>query len=483
MGSIASGLDLMGAVPTDLFASSAPEPVPSSGGETTLDATPELEGGETFETPDSIEEPPAEEVPVEAEPTEELPPTEETEVPPVEAKPAEDLPEGVSRGKNSKGKAGFFLEENRYQTIQGDHQLVRQVSEAIGEPATFDALKVRNDAFHAQERMFENLNSGEPGAQGEVLGYIFDEMARAKEAGEVGVDPSLSFAQTVYSSMREKAPAAYAELRMAGARDLINEMFSEAAANGDDSLFLSAQHFARALAGVGKDVTDIGQARAIAERAKIPFYSKAEMAGMAQGADPLSKMREERDALQAQLQGRSTTNQAEQFRVWNGQIGQAVKSAVLDGAVKPSLASVETGWKAFPQDYQRLVVDPLNREVTAAIQADSGFAARIKGLQDQAKRAVSEQRRSQIGDSIKQAYTNRAKLAVEAVKRPILEFAAKSLKGLSDQTHARRQDAQGRTAPRGTAAPVVTSILPSKSPGGAFDSMDAVKDASRYLYR
>jgi hypothetical protein len=479
---VESGSDLAAMAPADLFSGSA--------GDSTAAAEPDSSDVETFETPESLEgetdtsdagaEPAAEETEQPEGETE--PAADETQ--PTTQTQAEELPEGVVKGKDRNGKPGYFLEENRYKTFHGNHQIVQKASEMLGEPVTAEALQLRNDAYMAQERLFNDLTSGDPQAQGAVLNYFLDEMARAREQGEVGVDPAVPMAQTFYSTLREKSPDAYATLRLTAARDLIGEMFEEASSSGDESLWLSAQHFARALANVGKDVSDIAQVRAIAQRMGIPFYAKAEMQGLARGSDPVARLQAENARLHSLVNGKSSTNQAAQFDTWFTGVAQTVKSAVLDDAVKPALASVESQWKAFPNDYNDLVVDRLHRKVTETIRADAGFNQRIKLLNDQAQRATSAQKRDELGQAIKQAYVNRAKLAVDAVKRPILEFAANRLKERADQTHARRTSAQNRTAPNGSTGIVPRSLTPNnlvQMKDGVFDPAIAVKQARQLL--
>lgn len=480
---ISSGADLAAMASPDLFSGIEDIPVPNPEGEA-LEASPVEDSSEidTLEAPAPVEDTP--EPGIDDEPLDE--PTEnpeQPEPPAVPDKPEEELPEGVKKGKDRNGKQGYFLEENRYQTFHNNHKLVQQASEMLGEPATAEALQIRNEAYLAQERLYSDLTSGDPKAQGAVLNYFMNEMARSREAGEIGSDAAVPLAQSFYAAIREKSPEGYAQLRMDAARDLIAETFQEAAAKGDESLWLSAQHMSRMLANVGKDVMDPAQIRAIADRMKIPFYTKAEMAGLSRGADPTVALRAENERLKAQVEGRTTTNQAAQFDQWNSDTSEIVKTALLDEAVKPALASVEAGWKKFPDDYNRLVVDPLNREVAKVIRADAGFKEKIDRLQAQAQRATSAQRRDEIRQQIKTSYVNRAKLAADAVKKPILEFAANRLKEQADQKHARRQGAQDRTAPRGQGSAVPRSILPGNIPkmGDTYDPKVALQQMAAVI--
>jgi len=484
---IESGAELAASVPSDFFndiggevsvgAEEAPES--ESGDETTGDAAIE-----TLETPAAVEDAPLEPVGAEepvVEAVEEPTPAAAPEKPVAETKPGEELPEGVVKGKDRNGKEGLFVEPKRWDTVYGNHKLVQQTSELLGEPVTMEALQLRNDAYMAQERLYADLTSGDVQAQGNVIGYMLDEMARAREAGEIRTDAAVPFASTFYSTIKEKSPDAYATLRFSAAKDLISEMFREASAKGDEPLFLSAQHFARALAGFDKSATDVAAMREVASRAGLPFYTKAEMEGLGRGADPLTALRAENARLLEQVNGRQTTNQAAQFDQWHTATRAQVSTAVLDEAVKPALSTVEEAWKPFPADYQRLVVDPLHREVTKTLRDDKGFSDKIQLLDAQARRAASAQRREQVGAQIRQAYTNRAKLAADAVKGPILSFAAKFLKEQSQGNNARREAAQGRTAPKGTASAPPRSLIPGDLPqfsGGIFDPAIAAKQAA-----
>ena len=480
-----SGSDLAAMAPPDLFSSPAADT--STDTSSSVETSSEPAEVETFDTPDLLDGE------TESNLDEPEPPEPETTTPEPDPEPAstetqqtqpDELPEGVTRGKDRNGKPGLFVEDTRWKNIYGNHQLVQKASEMLGEPVTAEALQLRNDAYLAQERLFNDLTSGDPQAQGAVLEYFLDEMSRAREQGEVGVDPAVPMAQTFYSTLRDKSPDAYASLRFQAAKDLVGEMFEEASASGDESLWLSAQHFARKLSNVGKEVSDISQVRAIAQRMGIPFYAKAEMQGLARGVDPVARLQAENARLHSLVNGKSSTNQAAQFDTWFQGVAQTVKSSVLDQAVKPALATVESQWKEFPNDYHDLVVDRLHRKVTETIRADAGFNQRIKLLNDQAQRAASAQKRDELGVAIRQAYVNRARLAVEAVKKPILEFAANRLKERADQTHARRQAAQNRTAPKGTTGTVPRSLTPNnlvQMDNGVFDPATAVKQARQLL--
>jgi hypothetical protein len=442
--------------------------------DTTVDASaPDSAEAETFETPGDLDEP----VLPEADDAD-LPEEEAAEEEPVvpEVKAADDLPEGVKKGKDRSGKDGLFVEPKRWETIHGNHKLVQEVSNIIGEPATLPALQLREQAYQAQEMLFNDLTSGDPASQQKVANYFLDQMQQARDSGEVGVDPTVPFAQTIYSALKEKSPDAFANLRLMGARDLATEIFDAAAKSGDADLFTSMQHVVRALTGAAKG-TDSAGVRALAEKMGIPFHARSEMENLARGADPVALLRQQNAALQAQLNGRTSNNQAAQFGDWQKQTNTAIEQGIASDAVQPALASVAEAWKSFPAEYKTHVVDALHSKVDEIVRADPNLKAKITSLQSRAKSATSAQARNDIAAQIRTAYVNRAKLATDAALRPVLDSANKILTGLSNSNHARRSAAQGRTAPtRGAQGSVNRSITPDAGmPGGIFDPSVAVR--------
>lgn len=471
-----SGSDLLADLPDNLFGSvdSASDPAPSDDDEDLApdDDTdqPEEQGDEDDE---GLEDDPGDGVETQAQ---------------EQGKPGEkqeELPEGVTRGKDRNGKQGLFVEENRWKNIYNNHQLVQKTTEILGEPATLEALQLRNDAYVAQEQLYNDLTSGDPQAQGQVLGYFFDEMARARQDGEVGVDGTVPFATSFYQTLREKSPDGYANLRYTAARDLIGEMFTEAAEKGDESLRLSAQHFARVLAGVPANA-DPKQIPQMIRQRGVPFYTKDEMTGLKQrtAADPTEALRQENARLRAERDGTSTTNVAAQRQEWVQQTDQAVSQSILNDAIKPALSAVEKEWSKFPKQFERLVRDPLHSQVFDAIRNDKAFEGRIRLLKEQALRSPSAQKRAELGEAVKNLYLNRAKLAVDAAKGQVFREAAEFFQERVNQRHERRQAAQNRTAPSGSNGTVPRTAIPRDLidfKDGVFDSDTAIKQARQLL--
>lgn len=457
-----------------------------------------MSGADAISTPEPEWTPPAEDTPADPEPaTDPEPasgnddaPASEPDATGTSAAPDGTEDEGTIKSKDEKGKYRYQLDENRYKTVYGNHQLVRQATDAIGEPLTLDGIKLRNEAYQAQERLYDHLTSGEPARQADVLKFVIDEMKTAQADGETGVDPTIPFAEAVYSTLRSEAPEAYGALRMQASRDLLGEMYAAAAADNDLGLMGSAQRFSAKLAGVGQKPSDMPDAqyaqliRDTAAKFDIPFHTTQEMATLGRGEDPGDAMRRENAQLRAQLEGRTHVGAAEQYTQWDRNNVQQVNKAVEDNAVLPALASVADSWKTFPDDYKRLVVDPLSREVNKIVRSDQALSQQVTGLRDRARRATSEAVRQRIGSDIQALFVNRAQLAAESARGPILKFAADTLKGRSVQTNERHTAAQNRTAPNGTGTPVRQSVMPTEVAafkGGVYDSATAMKQALAFL--
>lgn len=439
---------------------------------------------------DSDADPVADE-PVADEPADDEPASDSDEdAEPVAAKTDDEaLPDGVTRGKDRKGKPGLFLTEQRYETFHGNHKLAQEAAKLIGEPLTLEGVRIRNEALLGSERLWTNLTSGDPDAQGDVIDTILKEMREAQDVGATAVDPSVPFADTFYEKLRDGAPDAYAQIRLKAARELIQEMYELAAETGNDSLKMSMRHLAAGVVKAGSKPANmtpeqfVKYVKAKADAASLPFYDDDQVPALVK--PPVSAEQQRIAELEAQLDRvkAPVADPAAQFGTWRDGNIKEVNAAVFDGAIKPALASVEGSWKDFPDDYKRLVVSPLHSEVARIVKADTGLKLRIDELQASARRAVSEQVRANIGEQIKQLYVSRAKLAAEEVKGPIIEFAGKSLKGRSDANHERRNGAQTRTAPKGQSAPVRKSALPDmpQFKNNEFDPKIAAQQAARLL--
>jgi len=498
--------EMMSAVPSDLFAGlsdSADSDSSASGSdasqadttpaEDTTPASATDDGGDdtSIEFPEPIGDA-AGEAPEVAEPEPE-PATAAGEAAPKDDEPKtaeeEELPEGVRKGKDRKGKEGYFLEENRYKTFHGNHQVVQQATELLGEPLTMEAIDLRNQALLGNERLWTNLTSGDPAAQADVVTEMMKEMKGALEIGETGVDPTIPFAQTVYSALKKDGGDAYAGLRFQAGKDLIGEMFDHAARIGDMHLAASAQHIARTINGIGPkpaDWTDaqyLSHVREVTARSETPFYTTDELDGLVKGEDPNSAKDRRIAELESQLNGRARTGTAEQFDTWSRNHVQSVNKSVFDDAVSPALAAVANNWKQFPDDYKKHVVDPLHREVTAIVKADPVLNQRVTDKITQARRATSEQVRQRIGEEIRQLFVSRARIAADKVKAPILKTAADWLQWKSQQTHDRRNGAQTRTAPKGPSAPVQHTLVPETTgfKNGTYDPAIAARMAMQAL--
>lgn len=361
---------------------------------------------------------------------------------PVAAQPqAEDLPEGVRRGKDRNGKDGLWLTPARYETFHGAHKALQQFAEVAGEPITPEAFDVRHRAYIGQEKLYSDLCSADPAAQSKVLQHFIQEGMEAYNNGEVGSDPIPSLAQTFYQTLQQSHPDAYATLRLQAAKDLIEEMYNEAGTSGNKNLWLSAGHFAKSLG--------------------LPFRNAAELEQFVNGqTDPVVGLRQRVQELEGQLNGRQANNQAAQFDSWMQSQRQVVSAALLEEAVRPALVEAQKAWEKFPDAFNDLVVDRLHSAVRKTLLSDPKFQDTINRLHNNAKRAVSAQTRAGIGEQIKQAYVNRANLAVEAHRAKILKDAAAIMQERSEATHQRLKAGAQNRAPSGNGSPVKRSLAP-----------------------
>lgn len=477
----------------------------SEGATSSADTSTDIDTGDADETPepdttiDTLDEPPAIEEPEPigpvVEPTEEEPkPQPEPPTPETPAVTEEELPEGARAGKDRQGKEGVFVTKDRWDnTIYASYKTAQQVAEAIGEPLTLEAIQLRNEAFLGQERLITAIKSGDQAEAANVVGWMLDHGIAAHQNGEVGTDPTVPIAQAFYQTLRDKSPDGYANLRFSAAKDLVGELFEHAARTNDPALFNATQHVVRMLSGVSseslKQPNGVANLRAAAERMGLAFHLPEEMPSLARGADPNAQLRAENERLRAQVEGRTTSNQADQFNQWKSATNTAIATGQMDEAIKPALAPVVDAWKDFPNEYQDLVVDRLQKKVDQTLAGDTPFKERIRILGVQAQRATNQAIRDRIAAEIRQAYVNRTKQAVEAHKRPVLEFAANWMKERSASTHARRQAAQTRTAPKGTTNPVPQSLIPNGvtkadfTTNGVFDVKKATASLSRFMPR
>lgn len=451
-GMVSSGADLASSFSPD--AGSAPSAPAPSGSVAVADAppSPDTQGGDEIDLDSlndtGIELPVAEEVAEEA---------------PDEALPAEELPEGVRKGKDRKGRDGFWLEPNRYETFHGAHKTLREIESVLGEPFSMEAIQLREKAHAGQERFYNDFLSGDPVQQGKVVQHLLDEARRAMDQGEVGIDPVVPFIQQMYGAVQKSNPQAYAQLRLAAANDLVDEMYREAAEKGNRALWLSAQHFDKTLGRKWRAETD--------------------MANFSQ-EDPLAQLRAENERLRNEILTGTASNQSAQFDAWKNSVNSSISQAVTDSAVLPALESVKESYSKFPDSW-KAIQDRLHSHVLEGFRADERFAERVKTLIAQARRAPSEQRRREIGDAIKMLHANKAKLIVDAHKATVIREAGTRLKEQSDRTHQRHQAAQTKQAPAGGGTPVPRSLVPTNGDAFGFDvaTPDAMAASLRALFK
>jgi hypothetical protein len=254
------------------------------------------------------------------------------------------------------------------------------------------------------------------------------------------------FTEQLYGALQQSHPEAYAQLRQQASRDLVDEMYAEAASKGNRALWLSAQHFDKTLGRKWKPETD--------------------MANFATD-DPLAQLRLENEQLRKQILTGTAENSATQFEQFRNAVNGTISKTVNDDAILPALDSVKEAYAKYP-DTWKAVQDRLHSKVLEGFKQDDRFAERVRLLLAQARRAPSVQRRQEIAEQIQSLHRNKAKLIVEANKAAILSEAGTRLKEQSDATHKRHQAAQKQQAPAG-GRPVQRSLVPANGDHMKFD--------------
>ena len=438
-GLVNSSADMLSGVGADFF-DGADTSVPD---DSSIEAAaPEVEAPEVVE-PQQDE--PAEEATPEAEE-----PSQEEAAPVAEKPPVDELPDGVTRGKDRNGKPGLFLTPQRYEKFHGAHKAIEEFSTLIGERLTPESMDLRQKAYEGQERLYNDLLSGDPAAQGSVLNHFIEEGQRAMQEGSITSDPMVPLAKTFYETMREKAPDGWAQIRHMAAKDLVAELYGQARQGQSADLFRSAGWVAKELG--------------------LPYKKDVDMPTFFASStpeNPATILEKENEQLRSQLQERQTSTQAAQFTGWKSNTGQAVSKAILDEAIKPALSEYQKGlWEKNPDAFQKFVVEPLHKDVRDVIAKDARFSQRILVLDQQAKRA-SAQKRADLAEQIRSAFVSRAMLAAESLRTTALNRAAQTFKGQNDATIQRRQAAQNVRGPKGSSSPSQRSIVPQPPPAGS----------------
>lgn len=481
---VSSTADLMSMVGDDVLAElSAINNAPDE------PASPEPD---VIDSPDGIETAPAEAEPpaeVEAAPAEATPAAKDDAPPAAEP---DELPEGVSKGSR-KGQEGYFVTPERWKAIYGDHQIVAQHgAEVIGEPITLEALKDRQAGYDSYHNLMADARAGDPQAQANFINFLFSEMGNAVQNGLAPADQKATFAATFYNSLKQAGTEdpAYRAVRYNGARDLINELYQEAAteaAAGNQALAKSLQHVVRVLTGnpVGASPEAVKSA---AERAGLAFHQVEQLQALPRDNDPVTRLQRENEILRRQMSNRQQTTQVETFDSWQKGSASERQQAVKDEVIMPAIASAKEAWSKLPEkeqaNFQRLVVEPLANDINNILAKDENFQSTISRLESQARRATSSQMRDSIKAQIKQAFVNRAKLNVESLKREHVTLATRLLAQASAAKHDRLKAGANRTSVQGTSAPVPRGIVPTnigEMPNGTFDPSFAVKQAQALL--
>lgn len=458
----AADLASVGDSPVESTPVSAPETSAPSGTEidTAEPVSPDAEGLDDLNDPGDATGAEEQEADAAGEVPEEAAQPEQTEQ-------AEDLPEGVVKGKDRNGKQGLFVTPERWQSIYGNHQAVQQMSELAGEPIDVDGFGVRERAFQAQVRFADDLVSGDPNAQGNVIKFMLDRARDAQQKGMVAGNPLVPFTQTLYKELKAADPDAYAALRSDASKDLIQELYDAAAQSKNKYLYLAMGHVADALG--------------------LPYKPEAEMEGFfAQGGQQseVAQLRARLQEVEGQLNGRSAQTQAAQFQSWQGETRQAVYDSMMSDAILPAVASAQNQglWAKNPQAFQEYVVKPLHSAVNDILAKDKAFGDKITRLTALAQTGTA-QRRAEVQGELVRLYANRASLAAQAKSGEILRTAAKQWETANQQTHARRQAGAAHRAPQSGGSPVRRSLVPTQAAQFEVASPDALRRDLDGLFR
>jgi len=439
---------------------------------------PETDDGQ-IETPEAAEPEPEPEPAAEPEPVAKEP---------VKDPATEELPEGVVKGKNRKGEEGYFTTPERWEKIHGAYKENREISKLLGEPLTATAIKANIEHADSWNSFRSDILSGDKNLQGNVIGYLVQEMGQAHKNGETAVDPAVSFVDTLYSKLSGTGSAAEHTMRLRNTQDLVQELYSAAARSNDESLALGIQHVVRHLAGIGPNETNPAVVKAAADRLGLPFKTLAELPTLAQGNTPEAQLRAEVAQLRAQINGKAAPGQQlESYSNWNTSTEAAKEKSVLDNVVLPALATHKEAWSKLPdgeKQFNLRILQPLQAELKGVLASDQRYQSNLAPLKEQARRATSAGVRDHLAKQISDLTTNRARLSIEELKGPHVRFAAETVKQLSDSAHQRRSDAQQKAVPRGASAPVNRGLVPKPEvtyQNGVYDPATAMRDMARLI--
>jgi hypothetical protein len=370
----------------------------------------------------------------------------------------------VQKKVTAEGKEKYYLPGPVYKDHKAAVELRQKAVEIFGEDVTPEALEVRQKALMGQERLYADLLSGDPQTQANVVRHFLQEAKTALENGEIGADPMLGFTDAMLDTLAREHPDADARVLRQSTRRVFDDVYERAAELADGRTVEELQAAAKA--------GDSGAQRALnllysVQHLDREIFKQFKKAGeiKARTSDPLAIERERLQARQAELDRREAAAATERWRAavadMNAKIGSAVSAEV-----ETALAEAKAQYAKFPSIYEDSV-KTLTGAVNESIRNNTALKGRVELLKQQARQAVSPERRLELAEQIAKLYGNYARQVAAIRKTAVLTERVKALKAQSDATHQRREAAAQHRAPGGGGAPVKRSIAPV--PGAGYE--------------
>jgi hypothetical protein len=412
--------------------------------------------------------------------------TEET-APVAEAPVAEQLEDGV-RVVERNGKKEYRLSDTRYPVFLESLHLRRELEQRLvpdsvdGKPVSVDdirsALKLREDTYLGNQDMHLDFKAGDAVKYTDDKGtpischqafikHWIEQGQKAIQNGDATEDPFIGLAATLFDTAAKSHPEAYAQIQSRAARQLLDDVYEEAAnqmaANKDDTnLFYAAQHFEKLLFSKYRK-SDGSEVVVQREQRQQPRRSQPQNGN---GPQPVARP----DA---------GTQRWDNFRV---KTDTDSKSAIRT-EVEGSLAEIKNAYvKAGLPDTYEAVLDRLNSLVHKELKGDAEWQRQLRIELRNAQISNSEQRRQQIGEIIARRHATRAKQIIARSIGAIKAEASKALKVNLDAAHGRRAAAQEKRTPAGGGPAPRGSLIPARD-SGEWNSRNPKESFSRELDR
>ncbi|MGC4052881.1 MAG: hypothetical protein QM757_26435 [Paludibaculum sp.] len=407
-----------------------------------------------------IEEPAGDEPPIEEEPTDDS--QESTDSSQESTQPTEpaaavadpNLPEGV-RAYERHGKQFMSVPKEVWDRTFGGFQGMQALEEVIGEPLTKEALHERQTSHNIRILMREDYVSGDPDAQANfIMRFLGHEAQEAMKNGEVGVDPLLTFVDTLPQVLEAQYPEAY------------KRMESNALRSSLDTLYLAAGR----LGLDGKDGQNLLYSVQRVDKTRFGSYRSADDVKALVARTPEQPAADEVGVLRAKLADRDARDAQTAYRSWSTETNRGIGTSI-DGVIGERLNNPDLV-KAYEAKDLADVREKLHTHVSEALKANAQWNSQMQLNLRQAQRAVSPERRDAVRQVMVQQATNIARRAVEAKLPQLLAERTKRAVAANQQRHERRAAGAQHRAPGKPGAPgtTVSSNLPATRVAFANDA-------------